>query len=51
MHDWTGDYRAAFVLSIVLCLVSVIAIWRAAPGRVRMVAGRARARELAAAKS
>jgi len=51
MHDWTGDYRAAFVLSIVLCLVSVIAIWRAAPGKVRMVAGRARARELAAAKS
>jgi MFS family permease len=51
VHDWTGDYRGAFILSIVLCLVSIIAIWRAAPARVRMVAGKARARSLAAAKA
>ncbi len=51
VHDWTGDYRAAFVLSIVLCFVSAIAIWCASPGKVRMVAGRARARELAGART
>ncbi len=51
VHDQTGSYSGAFILSIVLCLVSTIAIWRAAPGKVRMVAGRVRARELAAAKT
>ncbi|WP_085933507.1 MFS transporter [Enhydrobacter aerosaccus] len=51
VHDWTGSYAGAFMLSIGLCLVSIVAIWRAAPGKVRMVAGRARARELAAAKA
>lgn len=43
VHDHTGSYSAAFILSIVLSLVSIVAIWRASPGKVRMVAGRARA--------
>lgn len=51
VHDWTGSYGAAFVLSIALCGVSVVAIWQASPGKVRLVAGRARARELAVAKT
>jgi MFS family permease len=51
LHDRTGDYGGAFVLSIALCFVSVIAIWRASPGKVRMVAGRARARAPATAKT
>jgi MFS family permease len=51
VHDRTGDYSGAFILSIALCLVSIIAIWRAAPGKVRMVAGRARARALSEAKT
>ncbi|MBS0219247.1 MAG: MFS transporter [Proteobacteria bacterium] len=51
VHDRTGDYSAAFILSIVLCVISIFAMWRASPGKVRMVAGRARARALAEAKA
>jgi cyanate permease len=40
IHDVTGSYNAAFALSIVLCVVSAGAIWRASPSRVRLVAGR-----------
>ncbi|HKU97521.1 MAG TPA: MFS transporter [Vineibacter sp.] len=43
VHDRTGSYSGAFILSIVLCAVSIFAMWRASPGKVRMVAGRARA--------
>jgi MFS family permease len=50
VHDRTGSYSGAFILSIVLCAVSIFAMWRASPGKVRMVAGRARARALAEAK-
>ena len=42
LHDRTGSYAAAFWTSIVLCVVSAFAIWRAAPGGVRAVAGRVR---------
>ena len=41
-HDLTGSYAAAFVASIVLSAVSVIAIWQAAPSKVRVVPGRVR---------
>lgn len=51
VHDQTGDYSGAFILSIVLCAISIFAMWRASPGKVRMVAGRARARALAAARA
>jgi MFS family permease len=40
LHDCSGDYAAAFLLSIGLSLVSAAAIWRAAPRKVRAVAGR-----------
>jgi MFS family permease len=39
-HDLTGNYAAAFAASIVLSAVSVLAIWRAAPSKVRVVPGR-----------
>ena len=42
IHDATGSYRDAFVISIVLCAVSAIAIWKAAPGGVRRVPGHRR---------
>ena len=42
LYDRTGSYAAAFWTAIVFCVVSAIAIWRAAPGGVRAVAGRAR---------
>ncbi|MDF3075526.1 MAG: transporter, partial [Alphaproteobacteria bacterium] len=42
IHDATGSYYWAFVLTIASCFVSILAIWIAAPGKVRMVPGRAR---------
>ena len=51
VHDQTGSYSGSFIFSIILCAVSIFAMWRASPGKVRMVAGRARARALAAAKA
>jgi MFS family permease len=42
LHDFTGAYEAAFWIAIALCAVSILAIWRAAPGKVRTVAGRTR---------
>jgi MFS family permease len=41
IHDASGSYRPAFLLIIVFCLVSVAAIWIAAPRKVRLVPGRA----------
>lgn len=40
VHDLTGSYAAAFWLSLAGNLISIAAIWRASPGRVRAVAGR-----------
>ena len=39
VHDQTGSYAWAFWLAIAAGFVSVLAIWRAAPRRVRAVAG------------
>jgi MFS family permease len=41
IHDATGSYRLAFVLAIAGCVTSVLAIWMAAPRKVRRVPGRA----------
>ena len=41
LHDATGSYRPGFWLAFAISLVAAIAIWRAAPGKVRAVAGRA----------
>lgn len=40
IYDATGSYRAAFWLIIGCCLVAAIAIWIAAPRKVRVVPGR-----------
>ena len=40
LYDRTGGYTAAFWLAIGCCLVSVVAMWQAAPRKVRAVAGR-----------
>ena len=40
LHDRNGDYVLAFWLSIGATLVSAVAIWLAAPRKVRAVAGR-----------
>jgi MFS family permease len=41
IHDATGSYELAFLLTIACCVVSAAAIWIAAPRKVRLVAGRA----------
>jgi MFS family permease len=40
IHDVTGSYRLAFLLAIACCAVSAVAIWIAAPRKVRLVPGR-----------
>jgi MFS family permease len=40
IHDITGLYRLAFLVAIACCVISAIAIWRAAPRKVRLVPGR-----------
>lgn len=42
IHDASGSYRLAFLLVIGCCIASAIAIWLAAPRKVRLVPGRAR---------
>jgi cyanate permease len=44
LHDATGSYASAFWVSIGFCVLSAFAIWRAAPGKVRAVAGRVAAK-------
>ena len=41
IHDVTGSYRLAFLLAIALLRRSAVAIWIAAPRKVRLVPGRA----------
>lgn len=40
LHDATGSYDLGFSIAIGCSLISALAIWRAAPGKVRAVAGR-----------
>ena len=40
VHDLTGSYDLAFILAIACCAVSAVAIWIAAPRKVRLVPGR-----------
>jgi MFS family permease len=40
IHDATGSYRLAFGLAIAACITSAVAIWIAAPRKVRRVPGR-----------
>jgi len=42
LHDRTGDYVAAFWVAIAASVVSAVAMWLAAPRKVRAVAGRVR---------
>jgi MFS family permease len=42
IHDATGSYRLAFVLAIAFCFISAVAVWIAAPRKVRHVPGRMR---------
>jgi len=44
LHDATGSYAPAFCVAIACTVLSAIAIWLAAPRKVRLVAGRVRHR-------
>ena len=45
LHDLTGSYAPGFWIAIGFSVLSAFAIWRAAPGKVRAVAGRLNRRE------
>lgn len=40
LHDWKGDYVIAWWIGIVLSAVCAVTVYIAAPGKVRMVAGK-----------
>jgi MFS family permease len=40
IHDTTQSYAPAFLLAIACCAVSAVAVWIAAPSKVRLVPGR-----------
>ena len=40
MYDHYGNYVGAFWVALVVSLVTIMAIWFAAPRKVRVVAGR-----------
>ncbi len=42
IHDATGSYGLAFLLAMVLCAASAVAVWIAAPRKVRLVSGKTR---------
>lgn len=39
LHDWTGTYTIAFALGIAFSVICAVAVWIAAPRKVRVVAG------------
>jgi MFS family permease len=41
IYDATGTYAMAFWIAAGCSLISILAVWLAAPGKVRAVAGRA----------
>jgi MFS family permease len=41
LHDATGSYRPGFWVAFAFSLLAALAIWLAAPGKIRAVAGRA----------
>jgi MFS family permease len=49
LYDRTGSYQSAFVILVVLCVVSIGCMWLAAPRKVRLVAGQAARRAVVAA--
>src|SRR4030095_11244698 len=51
LHDLTGDYVLAFEVGIAASVVSAVAIWLAAPRKVRLVSGRVPRGIAAAGKS
>jgi MFS family permease len=46
LHDLTGTYTVAFSSGMAVSALSALAIWRAAPGKVRAVAGKSQAEKL-----
>jgi MFS family permease len=41
LHDLIGSYTFAFAIAIAVSALSALAIWRASPGKIRSVAGKA----------
>ncbi|MGM0584961.1 MAG: MFS transporter [Pseudomonadota bacterium] len=47
IHDATGRYTAGFWLVMAMAVISMICMWKAAPRKIRLVAGRAEKRRAA----
>jgi MFS family permease len=43
LFDHYGNYQAAFIVGMAVCVISIGCVWMAAPRKVRTVAGRTRA--------
>ena len=44
LHDAQGAYDQAFLIAVVVCAVSIFAMWQAGPRKVRLDPGRVPAR-------
>jgi hypothetical protein len=42
LYDYEGAYRLAFIVALGFSVLGAASIWFASPGKVRMVAGRAK---------
>ena len=40
LFDQMGNYEVAFLIAIVMCVISIVTMWLAGPRKVRLVAGR-----------
>jgi MFS family permease len=45
LFELTGNYRVAFIIAGVLCVLAGAAFWLVAPGKVRLVPGKVRLEE------
>lgn len=50
LYDRAGDYTLAFGIAVIVSALSALSIWRAAPRKVRVVAGRLHALQSEAAQ-
>jgi cyanate permease len=42
LFDVSGNYETAFIVAMVLCVLSTLAMWAASPRKIILVAGMAR---------
>ncbi len=45
-YDWTGSYDLSWGVALGACFISILGVWMAGPGKVRLVSGKARRRTM-----